>query len=94
MKAYLRVYNDVIEWQINHPDEAAAIYAEETKMPFETVRKIITAEHPNLHFTEESILAQQETINTLVDIGYIKKRFTFEERINNQYLDEIFKSNK
>ena len=94
VEAFLRIYNDIIEWQIANPDEASEIYAKETKMDFDTVKALITAEDPDLRFTDESIEAQQDTIDTLAEIGYIQEKFSFEERINKKYLDAIFNSNK
>lgn len=91
VEAYLRAYKKAADWQIENPDEASEIYAAETKMPVETIKKIITAEKPNMFFTEESIKSQQESIETLAEVGYIKKEFQFEERINNEYIDAAFK---
>ena len=65
--------------------------AKVTKMPVETINKIIKADKPNIFFSEDSIKAQQDSINTLVQVGYIKNEFSFEERINTKYLEEAFK---
>ncbi|MBR8644508.1 hypothetical protein KEH51_07760 [[Brevibacterium] frigoritolerans] len=60
-------------------------------MPVGTVKTIITAEKPNIFFTEDAIKAQQESIDTLAGVGYIKKSFNFKNHINNEYIDEAFK---
>jgi sulfonate transport system substrate-binding protein len=91
VEAYLRAYKKAADWRVENPDEASEIYAEVTKMPVETIKKIIAADEPNLFFSEESIKAQQESIDTLVQVGYIKKGYNFEERINYKYLDRAFK---
>ena len=91
VEAYLRAYKKSADWQIEHPDETAEIYAKVTKMPVETINKIIKADKPNIFFSEGSIKAQQDSINTLVQVGYIKNEFSFEERINTKYLEEAFK---
>ncbi|KAA9027600.1 ABC transporter substrate-binding protein [Niallia endozanthoxylica] len=91
VEAYLRAYKKAADWRIEHPDEAAEIYAKVTKIPVETIKKIITADEPDIFFSKESIKAQQESIETLVEVGYIKNEFSFEERINYQYIDEAFK---
>lgn len=90
VEAYLRVYKKAADWRIEHPDEAAEIYSEATKIPVETIKKIIVADKPNIFFSKESIEAQQESIETLVQVGYIKNEFNFEERINYKYIDEAF----
>ncbi|KKB33521.1 ABC transporter substrate-binding protein [Bacillus thermotolerans] len=91
VETYVKVYQKAADWQIHHPDEAAELYAKETNMPKETIKKMITADQPNLFFTEESINAQQESINTLADVGYIKESFRFKEHIHNEYLDAAVK---
>lgn len=90
VEAYLRAYKKSADWQIQHPDEAAEIFAKETKMPIETIRKIITADEPNIFFSEESIKAQQDSIDILVQVDYIKNEFHFEDRINYKFLEEAF----
>ncbi|MFU2018571.1 ABC transporter substrate-binding protein [Peribacillus butanolivorans] len=91
VEAYLKVYKKAADWQIENPDEASEIYSKETKLPVDTVKKIITAEEPNIFFTEEAIKAQQESIDTLAGVGYIKKSFNFKNQIHNEYIDEAFK---
>ena len=90
VEAYLRAYKKAADWRVEHPDEAAEIYSQVTKIPVETIKKIIVADEPNIFFSKESIKAQQESIETLVQVGYIKNEFNFEERINNKYIDEAF----
>ncbi|WP_285768379.1 aliphatic sulfonate ABC transporter substrate-binding protein [Peribacillus sp. SI8-4] len=90
VEAYLRVYKKAADWQIDHPDEASEIYAKATKMPAATVKKIITAEEPNIFFTEDAIKAQQESIDTLASVGYIKQSFDFQNEIHNEYIKEAF----
>lgn len=91
VEAYLRAYKKAADWQIENPDEASQIYSDETKITANIVKKIITAEEPNIFFTKESIKAQQDSIGTLAAVGYIKKSFNFEEHINNKYIDKAFK---
>ncbi|MCD1162981.1 ABC transporter substrate-binding protein [Peribacillus frigoritolerans] len=91
VEAYLKVYKKAADWQIENPDEASEIYSKETKLPVSTVKTIITAEKPNIFFTEDAIKAQQESIDTLAGVGYIKKSFNFKNHINNEYIDEAFK---
>ena len=54
------------------------------------LKSIITAEKPDLFFTDKGIKAQQDSIETLVKVGYIKNEFNFEEHINDKYLDKAF----
>jgi sulfonate transport system substrate-binding protein len=91
VQAYLRVYKKAADWQIENPDEASEIYSGATKLPAALIKKIITAEKPNILFTEESINAQQDSIDTLAEAGYIKKAFNYKEQIHNEYLDAAFK---
>ncbi|WP_018393271.1 aliphatic sulfonate ABC transporter substrate-binding protein [Bacillus sp. 37MA] len=91
VEAYLRAYKKTADWQIANPDEAAKIFEGETKVPAETIKKIIMDDKPNIFLTEESIQSYEDSIEKLVEIGYIKKAFNFEELINNQYIDEAFK---
>ena len=91
VEAYLRVSLKAAQWQNENPDEAAKIFSEKTKLPVEIVKSIITAEKPDLFFTDKGIKAQQDSIKTLAKVGYIKNEFNFEEHINNKYLDEAFK---
>lgn len=94
VEAYLKAYKESSDWQIDHPDEASEMYANATKMPVETIKKIITAEEPNMFFTEEAIAAQQDSIDTLAEVGYIKHSFNFKENINNKYIDKAFNKSK
>ena len=55
------------------------------------MKSILTAEEPDIFFNEESIKAQQDSIETLAKVGYIKNEFKFEEQINNKYIDKAFK---
>ncbi|WP_071393947.1 ABC transporter substrate-binding protein [Bacillus tuaregi] len=89
VEAYLKAYKKSADWRIEHPDEASEIYAEVTKIPVETIKKIITADEPDIFFSKESIKAQQESIEALVKVGYIKNEFNFEERINYKYIDKV-----
>jgi sulfonate transport system substrate-binding protein len=91
VEAYLRVFKKATEWVYENPDEAAQIFSEDTKLPVDIVKSIITAEEPDIFFNEESIKAQQDSIETLAKVGYIKNEFNFEEQINNKYIDEAFK---
>ena len=91
VEAYLRAYKKAADWRIENPVEASGIYAEVTKLPVETIKKIIIADEPNIFFSKESIKAQQESIDTLVQVGYIKNEFNFEDRINRKYIDQAFK---
>ncbi|MED1467569.1 aliphatic sulfonate ABC transporter substrate-binding protein [Bacillus salipaludis] len=91
VQAYLRVYKKAVDWQIANPNEASKIYSAQTKLPADLIYKIITAEKPSIFFTEESINAQQESINTLADAGYIKKPFMYKDQINNEFIDKAFK---
>jgi sulfonate transport system substrate-binding protein len=91
VQAYLRVYKKAADWQIENPDEASEIYSRATKLPADLIKKIITAEKPNILFTEESINAQQDSIDTLAEAGFIKKAFNYKEQIHNEYLDAAFK---
>ena len=87
----MRVSLKAAEWQNENPDDNPKIFSEKTKLPVEIVKSIITAEKPDLFFTEKGIKAQQESIETLVKVGYIKNDFNFEEHINDKYLDKAFK---
>ncbi|MEK4027252.1 aliphatic sulfonate ABC transporter substrate-binding protein [Pseudobacillus sp. FSL P4-0506] len=91
VEAYLRIYKKAADWQIENPDKAAEIYSAETKLPVETVKKIITAEPPNMFYTEQGIKAQQDSIKTLAKVGYIKREFQFKDHINNKYINAAFK---
>ncbi|WP_394235328.1 ABC transporter substrate-binding protein [Niallia oryzisoli] len=91
VEAYLRVSLKAAQWQNENPDEAAKIFSEHTKLPVDVVKTIITSEKPDLFFTEEGIQAQQESIETLAKVGYIKSEFTFEDHINDSYIDNAFK---
>jgi sulfonate transport system substrate-binding protein len=91
VQAYLRAYKKAADWQIENPDEASEIYSRATKLPADLIKKIITAEKPNILFTEESIKAQQDSIDTLADAGYIKKAFNYKEQIHNEYIDAALK---
>ncbi|MGM9923593.1 MAG: ABC transporter substrate-binding protein [Bacillus sp. (in: firmicutes)] len=87
VEAYLKIYKKTADWQIENLDEAADIYSAETKLPAETIKKILVSEPPDMFYTAEGIQAQQDSINTLAKVGYIKKTFQFEERINSTYID-------
>ncbi|MFD0824311.1 ABC transporter substrate-binding protein [Neobacillus sp. M.A.Huq-85] len=91
VQAYLRVYKKAADWQIANPNEASKIYSAQTKLPADLIYKIITVEKPSIFFTEESINAQQESINTLADAGYIKKSFNYKDQIHNEFIDKAFK---
>ena len=90
VEAYLRVSKNAAQWQNENPDEAAKVFSEKTKLPVEIVKSIITAEKPDLFFTDKGIKAQQDSIKALAKVGYIKNEFNFEEHINDKYLDKAF----
>jgi sulfonate transport system substrate-binding protein len=94
VKAFLKVYKKAADWQINNPDEASKIYSNKTKLSPNIIKKIITADKPNLFFTEDSIKAQQDSINTLASVGYIKKSFNFKEHIHQEFIDAALKKYK
>jgi sulfonate transport system substrate-binding protein len=92
VEAYLRAYKKSIEWKIKNPDEASEIYAAKTKLPADIIKKIITSEEYSLFITEESNKTQQESIEVLSKVGYIKQEFEYKDRVNDKFLNEALKN--
>ncbi len=92
VEAYLRAYKKSLEWQNEHLDEAAEIYEAETKLPADILKKIITAEENDIFISEEANKAQQESIQVLSDVGYIKNIYQYKDHVNDAYLNEALKN--
>lgn len=92
VEAYLKAYKKSMDWQKEHLEEATEIYASETKLPADLIKKIITGEKYDLFVSEEASKAQQESIDILSEVGYIKNKYQYKDHINDSFLKAALKS--
>lgn len=92
VEAYLRAYKQSTDFLNENPDEAAKIYAERSKMPEDIIKKIILSEKNDVFLSEEVNKAQQESIEVLEKVGYVKKIFQYKDHVNDKFLNEALKN--
>ncbi|MEM5770221.1 MAG: hypothetical protein AAGU23_12350, partial [Bacillota bacterium] len=73
----------------NHPDEALALIAKESKIPVEALAKSIKTIDWDLQFTDADLQTLTQTKNFLKDTNVIKKDFAVNELVEKKYLNNL-----
>ncbi|NGQ96745.1 aliphatic sulfonate ABC transporter substrate-binding protein [Brevibacillus sp. SYP-B805] len=92
VEIYLKVNEQALRWQKEHPDDAVEVYAKAKKLDPAIIRAVIANTEPaNLPITPEVIESQQKTADFLYQLGGIKKQIDVSQVVDNQYIEKILK---
>ncbi|WP_035978733.1 aliphatic sulfonate ABC transporter substrate-binding protein [Kozakia baliensis] len=63
------------EWAMAHPDDVATIFAKETGLPFDAVRRAVSSRHFSFHRMDEGMIEEQQHLaDSLFDAKLIPAR--------------------
>ncbi|WP_127532701.1 aliphatic sulfonate ABC transporter substrate-binding protein [Paenibacillus kobensis] len=89
---YLKVYKQAVDFQLANEEEAASIFAEQTKLPVDTIKQILGNTTPIVKpYTQTALDAMQASSDILYENKYIKNKFTFKDAVNDTFVTEALK---
>jgi sulfonate transport system substrate-binding protein len=92
VEIYLKVNEQALRWQKEHPDDAVEVYAKAKKLDPAIIRQVIANTEPaNLPITPEVIESQQKTADFLYQLNGIKKQIDVSQVVDNRYIEKILK---
>ncbi len=89
IERFLKVHQKAADYLKNHPDEALALIAKESKIPVEALAKSIKTIDWDLQFTDADLQTLTQTKNFLKDTNVIKKDFAVNELVEKKYLNNL-----
>ncbi|MBB3110596.1 sulfonate transport system substrate-binding protein [Paenibacillus phyllosphaerae] len=89
---YLKLYKQSLDWQTANPDEAAAIYSEQTKIPEDIIKLVLERSAPLLSaYTPEVLESQQASADILLENKFLKKAAVFKDAVDDTFVTEALK---
>ena len=89
IERFLKVHQKAADYLRDHPDEATAIIANESKIPVEAVVKSIKTIDWGLQITDDDIETLSQAKDYLKDTNVLKKDFDINQLIDKKYLNNI-----
>lgn len=89
---FLKQYDKAVKWQNDNLDEAAGLYAAQTKIPAGIIKQVLSRSATRLSaYTPESLQAQEESAGILLQNQFLKQKADFKSAINDSFVIEALK---
>ena len=89
---YLKTLNDLLQWELDHEEEAIQRYADERNLPKELFQAIRERSLGiSIPVSDEVIAEHQNTADFQFEIGTIRKKIDVKEVFDNHYIEEALK---
>ncbi|GMA51632.1 hypothetical protein GCM10025857_29890 [Alicyclobacillus contaminans] len=86
---FLKVYQQALDYQNSHLDEAVQLYAQSTHLSPDVIRQMLkNAEEENAPITPDIIKQQQETADFLYQEGALDAKVDVSKVVDNQYIQQ------
>lgn len=89
---WLKTYQQALDWELSHLDEATAIFASERHLDQNVVKAVLTDGKPETDpITPDIIKQQQETADFLYKNGGVPKQLDVSKVVDNSFIDQVSK---
>ncbi|ANE46954.1 hypothetical protein SY83_12450 [Paenibacillus swuensis] len=90
VEIFLKVFNETLEYERNHKDEALELYAKLKKVDKQVIASVLkTSPSVNTPISPEVVQFEQNTADLLYDLKFLKKKIEIAKFINNDYVQKV-----
>jgi len=90
--AFLQTYDELLQWELEHEEEAVNRYAKERNLPVALMEETRKRAHGiSIPVSEEVIAEHQRTADFQFKIGTIRKEINVSDVFDNQYIEKALK---
>jgi sulfonate transport system substrate-binding protein len=89
---FLKTYQQAVNWELSHLDEATSLLANERHLDKNVVRAVLTDGKPEMDpITPDIVKQQQDTADFLYKNGGVPKQIDVSKVVDNSFIDQVIK---